>query len=142
MTPWLRLVAIVAVAALVWLWFEFGWVRNRSAPPGKRWPRLVAIVVMAALAWFWYECGWVRNQGAPPDEIEWTWRRPDLFWIVCAVAVTASAIAWRWRTGNDPLPGHCSKCGYDLTGNVSRICSECGTPVAPDRGGGGSTGAC
>jgi predicted amidophosphoribosyltransferase len=26
-------------------------------------------------------------------------------------------------------PGHCQKCGYDLTGNVSGICPECGTPV-------------
>jgi len=27
------------------------------------------------------------------------------------------------------LPGHCRKCEYDLTGNVSGICPECGTPV-------------
>lgn len=26
-------------------------------------------------------------------------------------------------------PGHCKKCGYNLTGNVSGICSECGTSV-------------
>ena len=24
-------------------------------------------------------------------------------------------------------PGHCQQCGYDLTGNVSGICPECGT---------------
>lgn len=23
-------------------------------------------------------------------------------------------------------PGHCRKCGYDLTGNVSGVCPECG----------------
>ncbi|MFQ5500972.1 MAG: hypothetical protein ACE5EQ_01580 [Phycisphaerae bacterium] len=27
---------------------------------------------------------------------------------------------------------HCPTCGYNLTGNVSGICSECGTPV-PER---------
>ena len=27
-------------------------------------------------------------------------------------------------------PGHCQKCGYDLTGNVSGVCPECGTEVA------------
>jgi len=26
-------------------------------------------------------------------------------------------------------PGHCQKCGYNLTGNVSGICSECGKPT-------------
>ena len=24
-------------------------------------------------------------------------------------------------------PGHCQKCGYNLTGNVSGVCPECGT---------------
>jgi len=30
-------------------------------------------------------------------------------------------------------PGRCSRCGYDLTGNVSGVCSECGwqIPAAP-----------
>jgi len=28
--------------------------------------------------------------------------------------------------------GHCRKCGYDLTGNVSGICPECGTPKPKD----------
>ncbi len=26
-------------------------------------------------------------------------------------------------------PGHCRKCGYDLTGNVSGRCPECGEPL-------------
>jgi rubrerythrin len=24
-------------------------------------------------------------------------------------------------------PGHCQRCGYNLTGNVSGVCPECGT---------------
>lgn len=33
-----------------------------------------------------------------------------------------------------PIPlGHCQKCGYDLTGNTSGTCPECGVPVTyPD----------
>lgn len=27
--------------------------------------------------------------------------------------------------------GHCRMCGYDLTGNVSGVCPECGTPATP-----------
>lgn len=27
------------------------------------------------------------------------------------------------------LPGHCRKCGYNLSGNVSGVCPECGTAI-------------
>ncbi len=37
-------------------------------------------------------------------------------------------------------PGHCQKCGYDLTGNVSGVCSECGEPI-PDAARATGTGA-
>ena len=44
----------------------------------------------------------------------------------------ALLLAWMpvffaWRRLRRPVPGHCRKCGYDLTGNVSGVCSECGT---------------
>jgi len=26
-------------------------------------------------------------------------------------------------------PGHCQRCGYDLTGNVSGVCPECGAKI-------------
>ena len=31
-------------------------------------------------------------------------------------------------------PGHCRRCGYDLTGNISGRCPECGTVMTLDRG--------
>ncbi|MCC6359748.1 MAG: hypothetical protein IT450_13465 [Phycisphaerales bacterium] len=34
-----------------------------------------------------------------------------------------------WRRLRRPAPGCCKKCGYDLTGNVSGTCPECGTPL-------------
>ena len=30
------------------------------------------------------------------------------------------------------LPGHCRKCSYDLTGNVSGICPECGEKTSTE----------
>ena len=33
------------------------------------------------------------------------------------------------RARRGPLPGHCRKCGYDLRGNISGKCPECGTAV-------------
>lgn len=31
---------------------------------------------------------------------------------------------------NVPPEGHCEHCGYDLTGNVSGVCPECGREIA------------
>jgi hypothetical protein len=43
-------------------------------------------------------------------------------------ALTVKAILWRLKR---PIPpGHCKTCRYNLTGNVSGVCPECGTPVA------------
>jgi hypothetical protein len=43
--------------------------------------------------------------------------------IVCT---RSSLRSWRRRRGHK-----CPACGYDLTGNVSGRCPECGRPVAP-----------
>ena len=61
--------------------------------------------------------------------------------VCCAGAVLATWVVLRGlRVLSDgrlrePRPkhplGHCLDCGYNLTGNVSGICPECGTPV-PD----------
>jgi len=35
----------------------------------------------------------------------------------------------RWRTRRRIPPGHCPKCSYNLTGNTSGVCPECGTTI-------------
>ena len=43
------------------------------------------------------------------------------------VLVPALMAGWRWwRDWPRPGPGQCRRCGYDLTGNVSGRCPECG----------------
>lgn len=40
--------------------------------------------------------------------------------------------SYLWLTDRRRYPaGRCAGCGYDLTGNTSGVCSECGTPVGP-----------
>lgn len=35
----------------------------------------------------------------------------------------------RWKSCRRPKAGFCQQCGYNLTGNASAVCPECGVPV-------------
>jgi hypothetical protein len=37
---------------------------------------------------------------------------------------------WAWVRKPRRPRGHCRSCGYDLTGNVSGVCPECGSATA------------
>ena len=59
----------------------------------------------------------------------WSWVRQSryiavpLYAVLAAVAIPTLLV---WRLWPKPIkPGHCP-CGYDLTGNVSGKCPECG----------------
>ena len=49
------------------------------------------------------------------------------FWMLLALVGLPTAILW-YRDRRWPK-GRCQSCGYDLTGNVSGICPECGEPI-------------
>ncbi len=47
-------------------------------------------------------------------------------WMFFSLASLITAGLWRW----DRAPkGGCANCGYDLTGNVSGVCPECGAKI-------------
>lgn len=58
-----------------------------------------------------------------------TW---DLLAILPAVLILARLISSGWPARGKGL---CNRCEYNLTGNVSGICPECGTPLDPRRSG-------
>ena len=49
-------------------------------------------------------------------------------WIPFLAIMVPSLIAWWFSRSRFP-PGFCQQCGYNLTGNTSGICSECGTEI-------------
>ena len=49
----------------------------------------------------------------------------NALFYACGGAMTGSAMASLKRFG----PNQCQSCGYDLTGNVSGVCPECGNKV-------------
>ncbi len=58
-------------------------------------------------------------------------------WIIPAwmifVAIGLPTVFLWWLDRRSP-PGHCPRCGYNLTGNVSGRCPECGVVVSEGRG--------
>lgn len=51
------------------------------------------------------------------------------YWVL--LFPSAIATLWLWRSDRYVKIG-CTQCGYDLTGNVSGICPECGEPTSFD----------
>ena len=48
---------------------------------------------------------------------------------VAGLSSTAAIWLRAYRISRIPAPGYCQTCGYNLTGNVSGICPECGTGI-------------
>jgi hypothetical protein len=63
-------------------------------------------------------------------------------WLL-AVATAMVPACWLsallWRRSRRKAGG-CPRCGYNLTGNTSGVCPECGTPVLPSQVAGGGIG--
>ncbi len=59
-----------------------------------------------------------------------------LFWITVLNAavygVVVAGVGWNIMRTRVVVGNSCAQCSYDLTGNVSGVCPECGTPVAQD----------
>ena len=51
-------------------------------------------------------------------------------WMPTLTLALLTVRSWR-RSMRYPRPGCCRRCGYDLTGNTSGVCSECGAPTPP-----------
>lgn len=73
--------------------------------------------------------GALNTNGYRAAHRHWSFRL--YLWVPFVLFATyPSWLMMRWvHKRARPRPGECSKCLYDLTGNVSGICPECGTPV-------------
>jgi hypothetical protein len=65
-----------------------------------------------------------RQQRLMGEEFSWV-SIPLLFLFAPLFIVTLLA----WKKARKNCNGHCVKCRYDLTGNISGVCPECGTPI-------------
>ncbi|MBN1858452.1 hypothetical protein JW848_04525 [Candidatus Bipolaricaulota bacterium] len=94
---------------------------------------------------FSYEFDPSVSMSLPDDLIDWSWLQVNGFyiglvlplWIPFVIAVIPTGVLWYLDRRRIP-PGYCRKCGYDLTGNVSGVCPECGEHISGVDGSPGS----
>ncbi len=53
-------------------------------------------------------------------------------WVVVGLPATLAWVLWLFDRTHHPA-GHCRRCGYDLTGNLSGRCPECGVAISVSR---------
>lgn len=98
--------------------FPLGW--------SHRWARTWRDIPMLALTGLYLPEFWYRGDAGP--HMQFTLIHFPLWLPIVLVGIPA---AWLiYKDSRRQPPGHCRSCGYDLTGNVSGICPECGTTIA------------
>jgi hypothetical protein len=80
-----------------------------------------------AVAWLCF-VGWLLNPRYTIS-LEGILSNDMLFWGGLMLIVSAIAFLLTVARRRVIDPNRCFECGYDLTGNVSGVCPECGTPV-------------
>jgi len=94
---------------------------------GARRPRVTArLVRLYALSSLSYFLGALAGCLMPIDALRGF--SPHLVLAGPGHALLISAVIYQIR--KRPRKGYCAACDYDLTGNVSGRCPECGTPIA------------
>jgi hypothetical protein len=68
-----------------------------------------------------YRCWEIPNAAGTGGPLHCTWF--PLWYLLLPLAIPT---AYLWYRDRRKPPGRCEKCGYDLTGNVSGRCPECG----------------
>lgn len=94
---------------------SYSWNRPHKWEWPDRWPMVYSDDAPPRW-WFLTSVGHSTTQWVP-------------LWVPLLFAALPTAYAW-WRCRRFP-PGHCQKCGYDLTGNTTGVCPECGQPAEP-----------
>ena len=81
---------------------------------------------------------------SPLGWFEFDWKTPGLFgntnymvilphWFLALIFATLPAIwLYKWNKRRKLGPNACPSCGYDLTGNETGECPECGVTTKPE----------
>lgn len=76
-----------------------------------------------------------EDRGNPPRKPGMDWVTLDTRWASVpywVIALLTGIMPAKWlfvSIRGRKLPGHCGRCGYNLTGNISGVCPECGKVI-------------
>ncbi len=114
-------IQLLAVAALCWPWTEYRVARSLAFASATTVATLALISVILSARYM------------PPGAIYWYLPLAVVFGFAAygavSLALMSGMVYVRMRFWPRYPPGHCVQCGYDLTGNVSGTCPECGTSL-------------
>jgi hypothetical protein len=75
-----------------------------------------------------WQCDWHSAWGTGKSgAFSYSWMNIPLGMPLLLVGIPTMLVFWRDRRRIPP--GHCQACGYDLTGNTSGVCPECGVQI-------------
>lgn len=84
----------------------------------------ISCLIASAIA-----CGWMLRRSDVPHHVL---HIAFLFFLLFAMLLLSLVCAGMKYRDRRRIPPHCcQRCGYNLTGNVSGICPECGSPCYP-----------
>ena len=119
-----KLFNVAAAVSLVLCLVTAGlWVRSCSRVGTERFVLLryeVVVDRIGAMVWLPPQGRWKHPEPVafiPYNGILFLFALPSALWLATKL------IFPRWELGR------CGRCGYDLTGNTSGVCPECGAPV-------------
>lgn len=134
---------------VAFVWAMSGFLAKRR-PSGKGHSRVKMLLLapmpflIPGVIWCLFRCCLLAHRGGllvcEPGWLSW-WGFPILgsgwLWIAGFVLMALNATRGLLKLPTIPIPlvdetPHCRQCGYNLTGNTSGICSECGTPIPED----------
>ena len=96
--------------------FGFGWI-DLTPPAMRVFPTGGLFQAHTVPFSWWFETQWTPYQ-----------RQTSIpLWFPFLLTAIPTAFLW-YRDRRRVLPGHC-RCGYDLTGNTSGKCPECGRAI-------------
>jgi len=106
-------------------WFGCGrgnlWTGICPVFKGKGWDLEVCADSLGDVKWGFR---WPYHLSNPMEDIPITGVGIPLWLLFLIAAIPTTFLFWRDRRSIPP--GYCQECGYDLTGNVSGRCPECG----------------
>ena len=106
---------------------NFGFANVYPPPPSGFENRIVAVSTEVFNPHFG---GLGSGATALGHSVSWVWVEPWLLMLLLSTYPTIAFIRGPLRRHRRRKRGLCVACGYNLTGNVTGVCSECGREIA------------